>query len=100
MKILRAADQQIVKKYGGYKAFVERLVRERWGSPVNWAIQGVLPAEINRSAWIVSCPFCAGAQVIDFGEPFFCVDCCMQANGFKAMGVLFRGVIDEDFESG
>jgi len=92
--ILRASDQQIVKKLGGYRGFVEKLVRDRWRAPVNWTISGVLPAEIIRSSWVVRCPFCAGAQVIDFGEAFFCVDCCMQANGFKAMGVLFPEDVD------
>jgi hypothetical protein len=95
MRIKTAQDQVIVKSMGGYRAFVERLVGERWAMGVNWATQGEAPAYVNRSAWAVNCPFCAGALAAEPGEPFFCPDCAMQGNGFRAMAVLWPEARDE-----
>lgn len=90
MKILTANEQFIVRKMGGYRAFIDKLVRDRWQARVNWSdVQGEVAAEIVRSSWRVSCPLCAGASVIEPDEPFFCVDCMMQANDFKPMLVVW-----------
>lgn len=35
------------------------------------------------------CPFCAGAQVIEPGEPFCCVDCVMSGNEGYSMDVVY-----------
>lgn len=89
MKIRKASDQPIVRKMGGYQRFVEKLVMDRWGTRVNWTILArSVTAEIVRSNWVVRCPFCAGSQVVDLGEPFYCVDCCMQANAGLPMEIF------------
>lgn len=88
MKIRIAGDLQSVSDAGGYRPYVERLVRQRWpGAGVTWAIQGTVHTYVNRSLWAVDCPFCAGAMPAQPDEPFFCPDCLMQGNGFKAMAV-------------
>src|SRR5215207_8414731 len=97
MKIKTANDQPLVRTMGGYRTFVECLVGERWQQSVNWTTHGEVPAYVNRSAWAVNCPFCAGALAAEPGEPFFCPDCTMQGNGFMAMAVLWpdaRGEIE------
>jgi len=95
MRIKSAKDQFSVQKAGGYRQFVELHSARRWQTGVNWEVRGIVAAEIHRSAWVVSCPFCRNAQVAEFGEPFFCVDCVMQGNGFKAMGIIFPENIDK-----
>lgn len=89
MVLIRTANQQMsVKRAGGIIAFTERLVKERWMRTIDWSrIGGVVAAEIAHSNWRVSCPYCSGAIVIEPGLPFFCPDCCMQANDYQPMFV-------------
>ena len=88
--IKSANDQMPVRKAGGYRTWVEQMVLSRWQRRVQWGdIGGRVGAEVVRSSWRVSCPFCAGAIVVNEGDLFFCPDCVMQGNSFKAMVVVF-----------
>ncbi len=90
MKILTANQQFSVEKFRGYVRFVERMVGQRWNIPVDWSDpQGEVHAEIVRSSWRVSCPFCSGAMVIEPNELYYCPDCVMQANEFRPMTVIW-----------
>lgn len=87
--IIRTANQQpVVKAKGGYRAWLTEMVLQRWDCVINWDdVQGVVAAEIVRSNWRVSCPFCRGAVVYEPGEPFICPDCVNQANEHHPMMV-------------
>jgi len=89
MVLIRTANQQIgIERSGGYIRWIEQTVKMRWRMQIDWRqIDGVVKAEIVNSNWRACCPFCAGAMVIEPGLPFFCPDCCMQANGFRPMYV-------------
>ena len=89
-RIRTAKDMPIVQRFGGNKGFVEGLVKQRWGADtvINWSTEGAVQAEINRSNWVVRCSLCNGAQVIEPGEPFFCVDCLMTLNNRQAMAIV------------
>jgi hypothetical protein len=90
MRILTADAQPVVRENGGhYRAFVERLAQTYWNAPVNWSVHGSVMAYVNQSAWAAACPFCPNHQVVEPGQPFFCVNCMMQGNGFLAMAVSF-----------
>lgn len=91
MTLIKTANQQMaVRKIGRYRQWVERLCLERWGHIIDWSRPlGFVAAEIVRSNWRVKCPFCKGAQVIQPGELFFCVDCCNQGNHFRPMRVMW-----------
>jgi hypothetical protein len=90
---IRTANQQpLVHQAGGYRRFVEMVIRRNWlvNIEIPWdEPRGEIRAEVVRSSWRVKCPFCAGALVIEPGEPFFCVDCLMQGNGFYPMRVIW-----------
>ena len=62
--ILTANQQRAVEMYGGYRAFIEAMVKSRWKRAVNWQVRGWVSAEIVRSSWRAKCPFCAGAVVV------------------------------------
>lgn len=92
MLIRTANDQEIIRKRGGYRRFVEFSTLTHWGEklPRNWDdLNGQVMAQVARSNWYVSCPFCVGALMAEPGEPFFCVDCLMQANAFRPMLVMW-----------
>lgn len=89
MRILTANQQQAVIMAGGYRKFVEREAFMRWHAHVNWQPQGAVRAEVCASSWRVKCPYCADALVAEPGEMFYCVNCCMQGNGGKAMKVIW-----------
>lgn len=86
MKIRTANEQPIIKKMGGYRAFVDALARDRWNASVNWSqVAGTVPAEIARGNWRVMCPYCSGAIVVEPGCDFWCPDCAMVGNQGAAM---------------
>lgn len=90
MLIKTANQQEKVRADGGYVRWVSLIVAARWGHRIDWAQPlGYAYAEIARSNWRVKCPFCPGAQVIEPGEAFFCVDCANQANFFRPMRVIW-----------
>jgi len=89
MRIRTADDMPVVKRYKGYRGFVEHLAFQKWSISVDWDTVGTVDAQIIRSNWICKCPFCNGAQVVNLTDPFYCVDCVMQANEFKAMAIVF-----------
>ena len=87
--IRTANDQPSVRAAGGYRRFIAKLVAQRWRRQLpNWDVRGAVSAEIVRSSWRVSCPFCASATVAEPGEPFFCPDCMMAGNNGLAMLVI------------
>lgn len=93
--ILTANQQPIVKMKGGYRPWINQMVAQRWaGFKIVWEGRGQVAAEIVRSSWRVSCPFCRGAVVIELDELFFCPDCLMQANAFHPMNII----IPRDFQ--
>lgn len=100
MKILTANQQQIVKKAGGYRAFVNRLMRDRWGVVPTWEIDKKAPpvyAWVNQSSWAGDCE-CRGSIVVEPGEPYICPDCGNAFYGGKARRVIFpkkRAEIEE-----
>ncbi len=60
-----------------------------------WAegTQGQVIARVNHGRWIANCPFCAGAELVEPGEIFFCLgadpDGGMAKNGNHPMAVVF-----------
>lgn len=95
MRILEANDQTVVRHHGGYQRFVEAACIARWGrNYVDWHINGEVKAEVVQSSWRVDCPFCKDALVAQQGYPFYCPNCCMQANGGKAMDVIWPTALD------
>lgn len=76
MKIQTARDMFLVKKAGGYKAWVNRLFRDKWGFVPNWTVGKAPPvrAYINRSCWVADCE-CRGCMVVEPNEPYLCPDC-------------------------
>ena len=87
--ILTANQQSTVRKSGGYRRWIEQMVSSRWdGFVIEWKARGQVPAEIVRSSWRVSCPFCRGAIVVEPADLFFCPDCLNQANHFRPMGII------------
>jgi len=91
MKILTAKDEFIIKKSGGYRAFVARLLNDKWGVKPNWEIDKKAPpvrAWVNRSSWVADCE-CRGSLVVEPGEPYICPDCGNAAYGGRARIVLF-----------
>lgn len=90
--LIKTANMQFtVMQKGGYRAFVELMVMQRWSMRgILWEqAQGDVMAEIWRSGWHAKCPYCRGAMVVEPGEPFFCPDCAMQGNGFLPMRVVW-----------
>ncbi len=79
-----------VLRYAGYKAWVEAEVNRRWpGVRLNWEVRGETVAEVSNASWRVKCPYCPGAQVVQPGEPFVCVECINVANDGYALAVTW-----------
>lgn len=99
MIIRTANDQSVVRQAGGYRRFVAQMIVKVWGQTlrIHWDdTHGEVMAEVVRSSWRVMCPFCPGGlwaepptSDLPDGEPFFCVDCLMQANAFRPMRVIW-----------
>lgn len=91
MQIRTATDHEIVRKSGGYRAFVLRAARARWPrvQAVNWTAQGTVAAFVLRSNWVVQCPTCPEALLAEPGEPFWCPNCLNVSNGGQALTALF-----------
>lgn len=90
--LIKTASQQLpVKRTGGYRTWIELSALARWdgSAKINWQARGVVRAEVVRSSWRASCPFCNEAFVVEPGEPFFCTNCCMAGNNGYAMQVLW-----------
>jgi hypothetical protein len=82
-KILTAQDVQ----GEGVVEFTVRVLRRRWNNhpiPVGFAEGIQVEAEINQGRWIVPCPFCTGAEMLDMKDlRFFCLSCYNKAVGGK-----------------
>lgn len=51
----------------------------------------VVPAAVYQSRWLVKCPWCAGATIMDPNDlRFFCADCCNAGAGFRYVPVYRR----------
>ena len=51
-RFIRTANQcQPVQQAGGYRRFVERLVRERWGLTPRWEAHNTVQAEVADGVW-------------------------------------------------
>jgi len=94
MHILTGSQQMSVRRQGGnYRKWVERTVQERYPRVrVVWSTRPgapVIRAYIKRGSWVADCPICKGSQVVEPGEPFFCVDCLMLWNAGYAQKCWF-----------
>ena len=92
MKIKEAKDQSVVKRFGGYRAFIERECFERWGVLPNWIVDkdaDTLPLIITYSNYAVQCEDCFECVVIEWDEPFFCPNCLNASNGGLARVVEY-----------
>jgi len=85
-----ASHQETVRRAGGYRPWVDKLVRSRWGrGVVDWAPSGdPLYAQILESNWDTKCE-CGERMVVDVGQPFYCPNCENAVNGYKARPVIF-----------
>lgn len=52
-------------------------------------------AFVNFGRWIAACPFCAGAERVEPGEPFYCFSCGMRGNGGHPVAVVFPAEVVE-----
>ena len=68
-------------------AFIAR----KFGYTINWQPEGkALPAMVNHGRWIVKCPTCNGAELVDPDMPiFFCYSCGNESNGGHVYPVSF-----------
>ncbi len=91
MFIRQANDQPAIMMAGGtYWKWIERELFLRWrGHVPTRTTSGAVLARVVRSDWAAPCSFCRNVQVIQRGEPFFCVDCAMQGNHGLAMEVTW-----------
>jgi hypothetical protein len=67
---------------------VLRAQRAAVAMPHQTADGPALAAEINHGRWIVRCPACGGAEMVDPSDPrFFCLSCHNEAHGGKWLPV-------------
>ena len=58
--------------------------------PTPATIAGRVQARVNHGRWLVDCPGCNSALVIDLDEPvYMCVECGNAANGGRWLRVIF-----------
>lgn len=70
----------------GFTASMLRVRRQPM--PRETAEGPVLQAEINHGRYLVRCPSCAGAELVDLEDPrFFCLSCMMVQCGGKWLPV-------------
>lgn len=93
--ILTANQQQVVRRTanGDYRLWVKRTIEDRWpGQRVVWETRGhVVRAWVNRGDWVANCPHCPGSQIVEPGQPFYCIDCRMIGNEGYAQKIWFPG---------
>lgn len=68
---------EFVKNHG-YKRWIEKINFQRgYNIKIPWDVtRGTVRAHIHRDSWVVDCPHCLGAMIVDDKEPiFWCVDC-------------------------
>lgn len=91
MRINEANDLQNVRQHGGYRAWVQKLLRLRWGwtKPLLWSEpKGETRAYVLRSNWVADCPHCNSTSVVQPGNVFYCPDCGMQGNALKPAALI------------
>ena len=76
----------------GIEKFTQQVIRARrlpFASPIRASDNDpVLQAEINHGRWIVQCPSCAGAELVDPADlRFFCLSCYNRAHGGRWLRV-------------
>ena len=79
-----------------YLAMVERMYMGMGFGPLSEPTAGnttgEVAARINHGRWLVDCPGCNSALVIDLGQPvFMCVECGNAANDGKWFAVTVPG---------
>jgi hypothetical protein len=99
--IRKATDFPHVRKWGGYRQWVEHLAIERWrGAVPTWQPgNSVACAEIIRSNWVAECPHCQSYILIEPDELFFCPDCLMQGSQGYAAFIRWPDQIDAIVEA-
>ncbi len=51
--------------------------------------EGAVPARVNHGRWLADCPYCAGAELVETNEVFYCFSCGMEKNGSHPAAVTF-----------
>ena len=86
-KIISLRDDQPI----GLERFVDAMRQTRRLAipmPRLTADGPVLSAEVNHGRWLVRCPSCAGAELVDLEDlRFFCISCAMVGWGGKWLPV-------------
>ncbi len=94
MTLKFAKDTRAVRKFGGYRSFIEKVAdiydnvdeRPDWEAP-----QGDIEALVNHSNWLVRCPNpdCSEVTMVDQGELYWCPNCGSADNDFAPRTVIF-----------
>jgi len=90
--------KQFVRDHG-YKMWIHKILQERgYKLDIPWrAAQKEVQAYVYRDAWMVYCPNCAGAILVDDKEPFmFCPDCHNADNDGVPYRVIFKNKDEVD----
>jgi len=92
--ILTANMQPAYHRRGGYRAYIEYLLQQRWAGTAprpdwNQTAGEPLPAVIIASQWAVKCDVCREIIAAEPGEPFYCPACQNQANSFRPRPVTW-----------
>ena len=78
---------------GGYRQFLARETRARWGALPDWTVNKNAPALtawICTSSWVVTCPDCKDQYIAEPTDPiFFCPNCCNAKARGKSRTVAF-----------
>ncbi len=88
----------LYKKFGGYRAFIMKLARDRWQLTTEellaaWELDKSaepLTAKIMRACWVVRCDVCSETFMVDPEDPlFWCPNCLNRRTGGKARKIIF-----------
>ena len=98
MRIVPAHQQAAVMNGGGYRAWLQQVIQQRWGHEIVWEVDKEAPAIVafvNRGDWVAKCdldtePSCGGSMVVTYDDPvWFCDECCNSGNGHRPRKVKF-----------
>lgn len=88
--ILTANRNRNVIKSGGYLAFINAQINRLHG-PITIDLRdkaGEVAPQVIRSQWVVECPWCAGAIVVNPGSWYLCVECLNADNSGKVARII------------
>lgn len=76
----------------------QRTLAQNKGQPFVEGTTGKVSARVNHGRWLANCQYCAGAELVEPGEVFFCFSCGMKQNDGHPAEVVFpkdRTAIDD-----